>query len=79
VGTVTANFQHVKFAVSLGATFFRGLFAPVLDVINSRVLKKAPPRLAGHTLNHTKPKSLYECQILMMIGPKSNESPDETA
>ena len=60
MGVVTANFQHVKFAVSLGATFFRSLFASALDVINSGVLKKAPPRLAGHTLNHTKPKSLFK-------------------
>jgi len=30
-------------------------------------LKKAPPRLAGHTLNHTKPKSLFEKTNLLFV------------
>jgi hypothetical protein len=40
-----------------------------------KVLKKAPPRLAGHTLNHTKPKILYTgTSVIVYCRHKSNES-----
>jgi hypothetical protein len=50
-------FDIEKIAVSYGATF--SLFAAAHNVLIADS-KKAPPRLAGHTLNHTKPKSLYK-------------------